>query len=127
MLFNEHMNITLEEETSIDSDKVDWHHLDRGKHEAFMDAQCQVHNPNRPLEHMNELHGLIIEPDSSEYLMYEVKTHIFKNMCNISIYLANIYGKFRHLYPVLSTSKISECFSDILVPQMSFYPQNPPK
>lgn len=45
-----------------------WYSPPRGEHESFLSQICHVYSENRPWTgNLNQVHGFLIEPDSSSY------------------------------------------------------------
>ncbi|KAJ1344308.1 hypothetical protein BSLG_001118 [Batrachochytrium salamandrivorans] len=64
-------------------------------HLKLMKEECHIHDPNRPLEQVHETHGYFQSPMSTLYS--------------------------RKLLPILSHTRISNCFRDIIVPSIYYY------
>ncbi|KAI8921502.1 glycosyl transferase family 90-domain-containing protein [Entophlyctis helioformis] len=96
ILFNMDANTSAAAEAAATPKDADWVTLPRGEHQDFVAKRCLVHNPKKPLDTVNGKHGFLIEPDTWSYST--------------------------HLLPVLSQTRITPCFADILVPSQYYYP-----
>ncbi|KAH9266649.1 hypothetical protein BASA83_010455 [Batrachochytrium salamandrivorans] len=76
-------------------EKPEWFSMSGTDHLKLMKEECHIHDPNRPLEQVHETHGYFQSPMSTLYS--------------------------RKLLPILSHTRISNCFRDIIVPSIYYY------
>ena len=83
----------------LSDDKLKWFDGNNTNYSEVMSKFCKIRYPLKPLGFINDNHGFLIQPDSWHFAL----SHI----------------------PVLAQTKLSKCFSDILIPSHYHYPFDP--
>ncbi|KAK6097444.1 hypothetical protein MT418_003062 [Batrachochytrium dendrobatidis] len=89
------MVTALADPNKLSSESPNWFRANGGEHLQLMKDSCHVYSPTKPLQQPHEFHGYLQWP------------------------MSNIYT--RMLLPILSQSRISNCFKDILIPSIYYY------
>ncbi|XJO74943.1 hypothetical protein BDV3_005693 [Batrachochytrium dendrobatidis] len=94
-LLNQVLDQSKDNPTAQDQIKADWFTVNGDEHLELMKKTCLLHNPLKPLQQPHDFHGYLQWP------------------------MSNIYT--RTLLPIISMTKLSGCFADIVIPSVYYY------